>query len=171
MKLRFLSKWSWKKFIKDKVRSSAFIYLTEENLQKAKTREIKFSELKISGYLVEIKSTSVLKIIFSTRSKTLDIKENNPWKYELDLCVMCLEVSEIMDHFINCDSYGDKLEVNWKDIYEENIKNQFIIGEFILNRYRKRETKIKQQGDNQASDVGSTAPGINKVVRVCLMDQ
>ena len=84
---------------------------------------------------------------------------------------MCLKVSESMDHFINCDSYEDKLEVNWKDIYEENVDKQFRIGQFILHRYRKRETKIKQQEDGQASDVGSTAPGINKVVRVCLMDQ
>ena len=56
---------------------------------------------------------------------------------------MCLKVSETMDHFINCDSYEAKLEVNWKDIYEENVDKQFRIGQFILHRYRKRETKIK----------------------------
>ena len=52
-----------------------------------------------------------------------------------------------MDHFIYWDSYEDKLEVNWKDIYEENVDKQFMIGQFILHRYRKRETKIKQQAD------------------------
>ena len=76
-----------------------------------------------------------------------------------------------MKQWINFDSYGNTSEFNWKDIFEKNVEKQVMIGYFILNRYRKRETKIKQQEDGQASDVGSTAPGINKVVRVCLMDQ
>ena len=43
-------------------RSAAFTYLVEENLQKEKTREITFTELKMSAYLKENKSTSVLKL-------------------------------------------------------------------------------------------------------------
>ena len=78
IEIESISKWSWKKYLKDKVKSAAFTYLVEENLQKEKTKEITFTEFKMSAYLRENKSTSVSKVIFNTRARTLDIKEYNP---------------------------------------------------------------------------------------------
>ena len=101
----------------------------------------------------------VSKIIFSARAKTLDIKEYSAWKYKNNLCVMCNEESETMEHFVNCVKYGEPFDGNWTNIYEENSDQQFLIGQFILKRCPTRENIIKQQEDGQASDVGSTAPG------------
>ena len=72
-----------------------------------------------------IKNTLVSKTTFAVRSKTLNIKEYNPWSYEDSLCVMCQNELETMDHFVTCVEYGENLKFNWKDIYGENMKIHF----------------------------------------------
>ena len=65
-----------------------------------------------------------------------------------------------MDHFVKCVEYGESLEIDWKEIYEENIEHQFKIGKFIEKRFRKRDTILKQQEGGQTSKHGSMAPVI-----------
>ena len=107
-----MSQWMWKRFLNNKIKVAAFENLKEENSTKEKTKDIIFNEFKMSTYLFENKKTSTSKIIFSVRSKTLDIKTWNPWKYTNELCVMCSKASETMDHFISCEKYDDKLNNN-----------------------------------------------------------
>ena len=80
--------------------------------RKKKTRNITFSELKVSEYLLENVNTSLSKTIFGLISRTFDVKEHNPWEYNDDLCVKCQEFNERMDHFFQCNSYGDTLNVD-----------------------------------------------------------
>ena len=63
----------------------------------------------MSSYLAENKNTFLSKIIFSVRSKTLNIKEYQQWLYENDLCVACGLFSETMDHFMTCLQYENDL--------------------------------------------------------------
>ena len=74
------SKHAWKKLLKDVVKNAAFKEL--ENSTKSKTKEVQFDELRMSDYLEQNRRTSLSKLIFSIRSKTIDIKEYQPWKYE-----------------------------------------------------------------------------------------
>ena len=106
----------------------------------------------------ENKRTSLTIVIFSVRSKTLDIKEWNSWKHQNLFCLQCDEI-ETMDHFVNCQKYGEALDMNWKDINESNTEKQIKIGEFVQKRHKIRESLIIQQEDGQASTSGSTAPG------------
>ena len=99
-------------FVKQKVTESALGYLLKENIQKEKTRHILFEELKVSEYLLENRNRSLSIIIFSVRSQTLDIKEWKPWKYVVNLCVMCNIYAETMDHFVCCTAYGEETELN-----------------------------------------------------------
>ena len=68
------SKSQWKKIIKSKTQIAALKYLSEENSQREKTKDIVFETLKMSPYLVSNKRTELSKIIFKIRSQTLDIK-------------------------------------------------------------------------------------------------
>ena len=36
-----------------------------------------------------------------------------------------------MDHFVKCVEYEENLEIEWKDMYGENMEHQFVIGNFI----------------------------------------
>ena len=72
-----MSIWKWKQIIKQKTHISAIYYLTVENMKREKIWDIIFRELKMSQYISENKRTSLARVIFSIRSKTLDIKEWN----------------------------------------------------------------------------------------------
>ena len=82
----------------------------------SKTKHINFCELMMGQYLKDNKKTSVTKIIFHTRSKTLEIKVWAPWKFENDLCVACKNEIESMCHFMNCTSYQSEPYSEWSNV-------------------------------------------------------
>ena len=154
-----MSKWKWKKIVKENTKIAALRYLNNENSKRNKTKDIVFRDLKMCEYLKQNQRTSLSKFIFCIRSKSLDIKEWQSWKYEDEWCVMCLQYPETMDHFSVCKEYGDVLELSWTEINGENTSKQIEIGIFLEKRYKMRQKLIAQQEDGQASHSGSTAPG------------
>ena len=100
--IQLVSKWSWKKYLTEKTKEAAFLYLLEENSSKEKTKHIIFETLKMNEYLLNNESRGLSRIIFSVRSQTLDIKEWQPWKYLDNLCVKCEIYAETTDHFVMC---------------------------------------------------------------------
>ena len=119
----------------------------------------------MSQYISDNKKTSLTRVIFSIRSKTLNIKVWNPWKYENLFCLQCDEI-ETMDHFVSCQKYGEAIDMNWEDINESNTEKQIKIGEFVQKRHTIRQSLITQQEDGQASTSGSTAPGTLSTVEL-----
>ena len=73
---------------------------------KEKTRDILLEDLTISDNLEDNKNLVVSKTIFIWRSKTLDIRENMPLKYQDTLCVAFEMCDETMEHFMSCISYS-----------------------------------------------------------------
>ena len=71
-------------------------------------------------------NTKQFQVIFSIRSKTIDLKTWRPWQYENNLCVKCGQSSETMDHFVSCLAYGKEIEYIWKDILEDDKEKQKI---------------------------------------------
>ena len=119
------SKLQWKMYVKRKVEETAFKSLVSDNLEKSKTKHIKFTSLEMSPYLAQNRNTSLSKTIFSVRSGTLDIKVWNAWNYDNNLCVMCSLTEENIEHFMTCRAYGKVAwEVNWKLIFENNVEQQ-----------------------------------------------
>ena len=131
----------------------------EENNKREKTRHIKFSDFKMSEYLEKNMRTSLSTFIFSIRSKTLDLKDWQPWKYKDLLCVKCQLHPETIEHFWSCNAYGNMSEMNLRDIFGNDIEKQTKIGIFLEKRFKIREKIIKQQEDGQAPTSGSSAPG------------
>ena len=145
--IKLVNKSQWKKYVHEKVKETALNNLLEENETKTKTKHIQYDELKMRGYLTHSKSTSLSKIIFSVRSGTLDIKTNNDWKYDDDICVMCKMAVETMEHFMICETYGKgSLETDWTEIYSNDAENLFEIAKEIRRRKHMRNSKINEDG-------------------------
>ena len=96
-------------------------------------------------YLKNNKKTSVTKIIFHTRSKTLEIKVWAPWKFENDLCVACKNEIESMCHFMNCTSYGSEPYSEWSNVNKNDYAEQLEAGIAIEKRYTERTGMIETQ--------------------------
>ena len=80
--IQSMTKEAWKKLIKEQVKVTAFTELLQEKSTKEKTKGIHFEEFKLSSCLEENGRTSLSQTVFSICSKSLDIKEYQPWKYE-----------------------------------------------------------------------------------------
>ena len=75
--------------MKERVKSAALAFLINENSSKEKTKDVHFHDLCLSEYLSQNQNTTLAKVTFAIRSKSLDIKTWQPWKYDDNLCVMC----------------------------------------------------------------------------------
>ena len=116
-------------------------------MSKSKTKPIIFNELKTSDYLVRNQNTALSKIIFSVRSGTLDLKIWNDWKYNDTLCVMCQLSEEDFQHFITCEAYGNEpLEINWQEIFGNDVSYQNIIAKEVKSRHNMRKVKLEEDG-------------------------
>ena len=156
-----VSKVGWKKYLDKKTKDAAFIYLSDENLKKENTRNIVFQSLDMSTYLKTNKRKSLTQIIFSIRSKTLNIKEFQPWNYEDNLCVQCEIFAETMDHFCTCKAYNTETEAQWTDIFIDNTERQFEIAQIVEKRLKIRQSILEKEEDGLAStDPGSTCSSL-----------
>ena len=116
--------------------------------------KIQFEELKLSHYLKENKNSLLSKVIFSVRSRTLDLKTLQPWKYFDNLCVMCETKSETFDHFMKCKAYRNIAARNdWKLMFNDDPDKQFDIAENIKRRQKQRKEKIEKYEAGQPQDI------------------
>ena len=113
---------------------------------------------------IDIKTKTLwLQMVYSVQEQehwTLNIILHGNMKAIFVLCTMRkVKLWNILSTVLDIFIYGEPFDENWTNIYDENSDQQFLIQQFILKRCRIRENIFKQQGDGQASDVGSTAPG------------
>jgi hypothetical protein len=69
------SKTKWKTYVKNVIKQCAFQHLILENSKLENTKEITFTELRTSEYLLNNRNTRLSKMIFSLRSRSFDIKK------------------------------------------------------------------------------------------------
>ena len=149
--IQLMSKIKWKKYVKEQTKMAALRSLVYENSSKKKTKTIMFSDLEMSEYLQTNVSLTISRIIFSLRSKTLDIKEFQPWKYFDNICVKCKTTEETIQHFLTCSSYQTETEICWEDVNENNIERQIEIAKIVEKRMKIRQVILYKEEDRQAS--------------------
>ena len=108
-KFKSMSKNMFKKYIKNKIRDAAFKYLKNEQEQKSKVKNIKYTKFKIQKYLKSgLFSNYEVEILFKLRSRNIDVKSNFKTKYEKEInqnlqCRMknCTEIED-QPHILKC---------------------------------------------------------------------
>ena len=77
-----MSKWTFKKLVKEKTKAAGLKYLLGQKEKQTKTSNIHYDDLKIQEYFIDGNcKKNISKLIFKARSKTLDIKTQQKWKY------------------------------------------------------------------------------------------
>ena len=66
----------------------------------------------------------------------------------------------ILSVIISCEGYEDTISIDWENILSEHLDEQITIGKYVEKRHKRRQQIIDQQEAGQASEPGSTAPGI-----------
>ena len=96
-----------------------------------------------------------------SRSKTLDLKTWQPWKYFDNLCVLCEKKAETMQYFMSCKAYENIAPIiNWEKMYGNEPDEQFKIAINIRKRLKQRNSKIENYEAGHLQNIAdSMAPG------------
>ena len=60
---------------------------------------------------------------------------------------MCEKYEENIEHFMTCEAYGKVTwEINWREVFENNVSNQNIVAKEIKRRQFIRKRKLDKVG-------------------------
>ena len=95
------SKEAFKRIVKKAITQTALAKLQEDCSNQKKTCSLSYTKLKAQEYLTEMYPWQS-KLISRCRSKTLDIKTHQKFKYKDTICRWCNIHEETLDHIIQC---------------------------------------------------------------------
>ena len=102
--IKEMSKFNFKKLIKEKIKISTMDHLNQLKESHSKIKNIEYPDLKCSDYLVnKIISTKEAKMLFKFRTRMYSVKANFRSKYENNmLCDLCLTSDCSQSHLFIC---------------------------------------------------------------------
>ena len=145
--IEIMSKFSFKKLVKEKTKMAAFKYLEEIKCKQSKILNIKYTNLEIQEYLLDgNQNTKMSKLIFKARSKTLDIKTQKCWKYEDKICIGCQDRVETGEEVLTCVGLGGQnvtkpVEYDW--FYSEDVNRIRDVAKVLNEKLKIRNKKIE----------------------------
>ena len=107
----------------------------------AELGNIQYKELKIQDYLADgDRNTSVSKIIFKARGKTLDIKLQKRWKYDDLQCTGCSQNIESGEEIMQCENLGsNELGAEYSWVFSDLVSKKIAAGKVIMKKLQKRK--------------------------------
>ena len=153
--IKKMTKYKFKKLVKQKIqiKASEFLYNIRDQENRTKSKNLK--NYKFQNYLkcnnISIKEK---KLLFSLRTRTVDVKTNYRNKYKLNMyCRLCKDTSEEESerHLLKCKNIIDNIDSNidistakYESIFSENIEDQVSITK-IYRAIFKTQAKLLQE--------------------------
>lgn len=131
--IKVKSKDAFKRIVKNAIRKVALTNLIQECSQQKKTNTLVYTKLKPQDYLTKLFPWQS-KLIFRCRSKTLDIKTHQTYKYSDKLCRWCNIWDEDLSHIINCGE--EILEI-------PELRNMEVLDERMVTRISRITYRIQ----------------------------
>ena len=149
--IKLMSNYSFKNLVKDKMQKYALKYLNAEKEKQDKIKHLYFSELKLQDFLCseKVERPRLSKLFHNLIAQTIDIKENNPWNYNDNLCI-CEEYPEKQSHIFSCDSLKSECEMsenglNYTDLFFGTVEEKYRIAFIFENRLKKRKVVMEKR--------------------------
>ena len=141
-----MSKFSFKKLLKEKTKVAALKYLNLEKTKQSKVLGIQFEKLVMQEYLLNgDRNSAVSKLIFKARTKTLDIKSQKSWKYEDLLCSGCKTNDESEQELFSCKYFGENVKnIDYSWFFSENWEDQVSAGKLLMEKLKIRK-KLREE--------------------------
>ena len=151
--IRNLSRWKFKKIVKEKVEIAAFKYLLEwknnpgRDGKMSKVYNIKYDKFEMQQYLYDNSNTNISKFIAKARAKSLELKTHKSWKYNDKLCSGCSMREESGDEILSCEKFGKYKEnetipaYSW--LYGKNTNDMIYCAKVLMKRMETRKTMLE----------------------------
>ena len=142
-----MSQWTFKRLVKEKTKTAGLKYLLGQKERQTKTSNIHYGDLNIQEYFIGGNCKKNLSnLIFKARSKTLDIKTQQKWKYADKICIGCKTKEESGDEILLCENLNNQnrvaenqIDYNW--FYKNTVTDIVKVG-LLLDRGMKQREKI-----------------------------
>ena len=146
-----MSVWSFKKLVKSKTKAAGLKYLLGQKERQSKTLQIQYDELAIQEYLVDGHcKKSLSQLIFQARSKTLDIKMQQKWKYADKICIGCKTREESGEEILLCENLNyenrvaeNPIKYDW--FFSITVSDMVKVG-LVMEKGLKEREKILEAG-------------------------
>ena len=143
-----MSKYKFKKFIRDACHKFAFKYLIEEKNKLSKGKQIVYERLETQNYLMPGSELSQddSKQIYLLRTNNFMVKCNFPGMYKDKKCIseLCSE-EDSTRHIFYCKYLENKNEqcisienISYEDIYSKNTHKQLIVKNIFMKKFNTR---------------------------------
>ena len=146
-----MSKWTFKKLVKEKTKAAGLKYLMDQKGQQTKTSSVHYDDLKLQEYFIDGNcKKNISQLIFKARSKTLDIKTQQKWKYADKICFGCKTKEESGNEILICENLNkenkDSVNPIVYDWFYKNTVSDIIEVGLLLDRGLKQREKIIESG-------------------------
>ena len=107
-----MSTWRFKKLVNAKTQKAGLKYLLEQKETQTKTLDLKYSDLVIEEHFVSGGcNKNMSRLICKARTKTLDIKTQQRWKYADLSCIGCKIRKEEKEEILFCELLNNENRV------------------------------------------------------------
>ena len=119
--------------------------------QQTKTSSVHYDDLKLQEYFIDGNcKKNISQLIFKARSKTLDIKTQQKWKYADKICFGCKTKEESGNEILICENLNkenkDSVNPIVYDWFYKNTVSDIIEVGLLLDRGLKQREKIIESG-------------------------
>ena len=149
--LEIVITWTSKKLVKSKTKAAGLKYLLGQKERQSKIMQIQYDELAIQKYLVDGHcKKSLSQLIFKARSKTLDIKMQQKWKYADKICIGCKTREESGEEILLCEKLNSENRMTENPIrydwfFSNSVSDMVQVGLLMEQGLRERD-KILEAG-------------------------
>ena len=149
--LKNMSKYQYKKFVKDRIGKAAFKYLEGEKNKHSKIRDIKYKNLKIQSYILSDQlSNEDVCMLFALRSRMIKVKRNFSNQFGQNLsCTLGCRFEESQNHLLKCEYILNKMDdkdvltdCEYSDLFG-NIEEQVEIAKIFSEILKIREELLQ----------------------------
>ena len=152
--IQSMSKYQFKKMVKQKIENLAIQNL--ESRKKQKSNKLNIKTFKPQDYIIyKNLSKAEVQTLYKIRNSMVDVKENFKSNYENMLCRLCFIFSENQQHLLDCSIIREKL----KDVIEfenlniemayESLERQELLAKYYTIILNARSDIISQSVGNQ----------------------
>ena len=137
--------------MKAKTEVAGLKYLLEQKANQTQSMEIKYENLSLQEYFTGgYCSKKISKLIFKARSKTLDIKTQQKWKYADTSCIGCKIKEESGNELLLCEklNYQNRMansQVKYDWFFSKDVSDVVKAGQTMQIGLKERD-KIIESG-------------------------
>ena len=156
--IKNMTKFSFKKIVKNKIKQATFNFLMQKEEGHSKLNNLKYKELVMQPYFKSTKlNTSQVKQLFRFRTRMSNVKANFKFKYSKSgyLCPLSCGEFEDDQHLLKCSitkSYRRQLNVKFENTFSGDSDELGVLTDLLMEAEKTRDAIVEKVNQSEDSE-------------------